>query len=281
MSDTDATGSDLADAATEYAESGWRIIPLHWSSAGRCSCGDGSCPSVAKHPLTANGVHDASDDGDEVAFWWSRWPQANIGIAIPTDVIVIDIDPRSGGEYTWTRLRAGQLAPFTLTSMSGRGDGGRHHWLQHPGGTVTGRLGPGVDVKKHGGYLCAPPSRHAASGQPYRWVNLAEPIAVCPMWLEEHLRPAPVSQTPASTDPKWSPGRWNPGGLLHTMSTAAEGCRNNVLFWAASRIGDDVRSGKAPERAALGTLEMLAEIAEERGLNPHEVDRTIRSAYLR
>lgn len=281
MSDTDPTIPDLAAAAVEYTDTGWAVLPLHWSNAGNCSCGDSKCGSAGKHPLIPNGVHGASDDSDQVAAWWRRWPTANIGIAVPADVIVIDIDPRSSGEATWSRLRAGQSAPSTLTSISGRGDGGRHHWLRHPGGTVKGSLGAGIDVKKSGGYLVGPPSVHAASGRPYRWVDPAEPITDCPAWLLEQLHPAPVNRTPIRTTGDWSPGHWNPAGLLHAMETAGEGRRNKVLHWCACRIGDDVRSGRAPERDALDALRLLAGIAENNGLSEHEVDATIESGYLR
>ena len=64
------------------------------------------------------------------------------------------------------------------------------------------------------------------------------------------------------------------------MATAVEGTRNNVLFWCARKIGEDVTCGKAPERRAIETLEILAEIAETTGLPAFEVDRTIRAGYL-
>ena len=77
------------------------------------------------------------------------------------DVFVIDIDPHNGGEETWLELTANGGQIWTRTSLSGRGDGGRHLWLRHPGVKMKGRLGPGVDVKRiPNAYVVAPPIIH-------------------------------------------------------------------------------------------------------------------------
>jgi len=123
--------------------------------------------------------------------------------------------------------------------------------------------------------------------KPYRWVDPWAPIAIPPAWLVELLRWDPPAPRQSSGDRNRSPdswvggGRWNPGGLLHTMANATEGNRNKALFWCARHIGEDVKAGKAPERQALETLEILAEIAERTGLPTTEVDNTIKSGYLK
>ena len=277
------TTVDLGAAALRYAEAGWCVLPLQWPTVGgRCSCGRCECTSQGKHPLVANGVRDATDDTDQVTWWWARWPRANIGVAMTNDVFVIDIDPHNGGEDTWTELVANGGQIWTKTSLSGRGDGGRHLWLRHPGRTLKGRLGPGVDVKRvPNAYVVAPPSIHFATLKPYTWLDESTPLAIPPTWLVDLLDPprGPVAHVRNGV-PACSFGRWNPGGILHTMATAVEGTRNNVLFWCARRIGEDVTAGKAPERQALEALEILAEIAETTGLPTSEVDRTIRAGYL-
>lgn len=286
------TAADVADAAIAYAEGGWAIFPLHHPTAiGRCSCSDRNCQNQGKHPRTRHGSADATTDTTTVAAWWSRWPTANIGLTMTNGVFVIDIDPHKGGEDTWTELTANGGQIWTRTTLSGRGDGSRHLWLRHPGITMRGSLGVGIEVKRIATeYVVAPPSIHAATLQPYRWADPATPIALPPTWLvselAERVRPvAPFDPDSKahSTEPlvAWSYGGWNPAGLLEVMSTATEGCRNARLFWCAARIGDDVAAGKVPEHRALAVLDQLAETAEQTGLPPLEVERTIRSGYRR
>jgi hypothetical protein len=131
----------------------------------------------------SRGVHDAVADPRPIRTQVARWKPTGIGIAIPEWAVVIDIDPRSGGDVTLARLVAehGPLPP-TLTAMTGRGDGGRHLWWLRPPGRLTGRRLPGIDVKTDGGYVVAPPSIHPDTGRPYWWATVA-PVAVMPEWL--------------------------------------------------------------------------------------------------
>ena len=48
------------------AARGWPVFPL---IAGR------------KEPLTPNGFKAAACDPDSISQWWTRWPDANVGIA--------------------------------------------------------------------------------------------------------------------------------------------------------------------------------------------------------
>jgi hypothetical protein len=79
--------------------------------------------------------------------------------------------------------------PRTRTTKT-RSDG-RHYWLTvEPGQEMRGKLGPGVDVKRHGkGYVVIPPSPGYSYLVPGR-------MAKCPSWLLEELTAA-QSFTPA------------------------------------------------------------------------------------
>jgi hypothetical protein len=82
----------------------------------------------------------------------------------------------------------------TRVSISGRGDGGHHRWFLHPGGRLSAaRLGTSVDLKTHTGYVVLRPSRHPATGQPYRW---AEPT-LDPAALPGRLAAAAVADIAA------------------------------------------------------------------------------------
>jgi replicative DNA helicase len=175
----------LLAAALELAQRGLPVFPLLPNSKEP----DGQ--------LAPNGYKNASCNHDTITAWWTQHPENNIGIAIPDHLIVVDVDPRNGGADTWAQLSAGRTIN-TLTSISGRGDGGFHLWLNRIDGPLRTKLGPGVDVKHGGkGYIVAPPSLHPDTGQPYTWADPTATTADPPDWLTRQLaKPAP---TPAKT----------------------------------------------------------------------------------
>ena len=73
--------SALCEAALAHGQRGDLVLPLWWTDEdGICQCPKGAdCPSPGKHPLTPNGLDDASSDPATIARWWTRWPKANIG----------------------------------------------------------------------------------------------------------------------------------------------------------------------------------------------------------
>lgn len=169
----DAT--DIGTHAIEYAVNNWAVFPLN-----------GKIPAIAG----GRGVLDATTDIDQIAQWWGgRYAGCNVGARLPQSMIVIDIDPRHGGDRSIAELeqRHGQL-PDTLTTISGRGDGGRHLFFRRPSGKLTSkRFGPGVDLKTSAGYVVMPPSIHPDTGKPY--VRLEAPVAAPPAWLVGLLKP--------------------------------------------------------------------------------------------
>jgi hypothetical protein len=54
----------------------------------------GLLQAPGKHPLTRHGLHDATADPGVIRRWWTRWPQANVGIrtGAASGLLVIDID---------------------------------------------------------------------------------------------------------------------------------------------------------------------------------------------
>ena len=70
--------------ALAYAEAGIPVFPCA-ASGPRC-----------KQPLTEHGHHDATTDLDQIRRWWTRWPDALVGIPTGPDsgVWVLDVDGR-------------------------------------------------------------------------------------------------------------------------------------------------------------------------------------------
>jgi len=206
--------------ALRFGELGLAVLPLHRpverSGSRVCSCGKANCPSPAKHPvgkLVPCGLLDASRDPQRIASWFGREPW-NIGIATgaASGIVVVDIDPRHGGDETIAKLEVahGRL-PLTWRFLSG--GGGEHIIFCHPGRVVknsVGQVGRGIDMRGDGGYIVAPPSLHIG-GRPYA-ISVDHhpdevPLAPLPAWLLNLIaEPKPATAaapTIARTQTEW------------------------------------------------------------------------------
>ena len=168
---------------------------MHSVNDGKCSCPKGdACERAGKHPITQHGVNDATTKRDQIRNWWTASPDANIGIATgsKSGIIVLDIDPRNGGDKSLKRLKkeVGPL-PDTVTALTG--GGGRHLVFKYPSFAVRKdtsgkKFGKGVDILSDGCIMVAPPSRHA-TGKRYRWkegksFRDLEPATLPKTWLD-------------------------------------------------------------------------------------------------
>ncbi|MHB9132704.1 MAG: phage/plasmid primase, P4 family [Armatimonadota bacterium] len=218
---------ELLQAALAYAERGWKVVPLHNPefAADRqvvaCSCKkQEACGSIGKHPRTAHGLKEASDDPAVIRAWWAQWPAANIGIRTgeASGLVVIDIDPIHQGDATWKRLIAGHPdLPATLSAVTGSGGAHYYHRLlpgAHYPKNGNGALGDGVDHKSDNGMVVAPPSLHK-SGNRYTWHDPRAEITPLPRWILDALAASPKSSAPPMT----------PENCI-----LCEGARNDALF---------------------------------------------------
>ena len=184
----------LVDGALALASAGWRVFPVSAST---------------KRPRTPHGHLDATSDVERVVAWAALFNEGG-GIATPTGqgLLVIDIDPRNGGEVpTW--------APKTRAVRTQSGGFHLHYAIDRDIKSRAGLFGPGVDSKSHGGYVLLPPSPG------YVWATGPEQgrTRLSADWLERHFAP---EVAPGQGGDRLPPNRWY-RGVIHTQ----------VMSWAA------------------------------------------------
>lgn len=166
---------DALNLALEYASWGWRIFPL--------------LPRDKKPFPGSHGFADATTDPAIIRDWWTRTPQANIGLATGpgSGVIVVDldVDPSEGkdGIAEWRAITADKPAIITCIAQTGRP--GRHLFFLCDNPIVRNRvLSKSIDIRGDGGYVVLPGSIHP-NGNEYKWIDHPESVAPAPLpdWL--------------------------------------------------------------------------------------------------
>lgn len=157
--------------ALRYAADGFAVFPVYepfridrpCDAIYVCSCWTEGCRG--KHPRTANGVKDASLDVKQIKEWWTKWPNASIGIATGkvSGVSVIDLD---GPEGLMSGRRLSLVS--SVTALTGRGKQLFYADTEGKLGNSVKKLASGVDTRSSNGYVVVPPSLHP-NGKRYSW----------------------------------------------------------------------------------------------------------------
>ena len=188
-----ATPADIHKSKMDWALEAAQYIPVHplrWyvdPGANAAPEEQEKAAKAAKASLLNDWPNRATQDFDQIRKWWKQWPQANIG-GSTNNLVVVDIDTRSGGDDTFAALQAVETFPDTATTRTH--SGGRHLIYVAPDGPVKGgthALGPGVDVKARGGYVVMPGS--TIDGRMYARES-ARPAAFAPPWIIQKLKAA-------------------------------------------------------------------------------------------
>lgn len=225
----------MLEAALSYAAQGRRVHP---------------CRPSDKTPYLKWGTA-ASSDLHVVRAWFENiYPLALIGLCTGDGLVVVDVDPRHGGEFD------PELAT-TLTAQTP--GGGWHHYFysDEPIGCRVGLL-PGIDVRGAGGYVIA-------VGSPgYKWFNdnkvLVLPPAICA----------------AMRGGNRSPDKYGPS--FEPADSVAEGGRNDYM---ARFVGWSIRAFESDEAEVIAlALEHNEQVCVP-PLPEAEVIRTARSIIRR
>lgn len=255
----------LQDNALEYASNDIAVFPC--------------LPSKA--PATTNGFKDATCDPAKVSAWFRTEEHLLIGAEVPNGVLVVDIDPRNGGDETLAKLRADGIR-FPRTRTARTGSGGTHLWytipLDYP--NIRSTAGEGIDLKRHGkGYVIMPPS--ISDVGKYYWTQQGDATELPAETLQHLTRKAPkraTDFTPTVRAP-WLPSTPYADVALRNeieeLKQARDGGRNNALNKAAFALYQLVHGGEIEEDLVTYTL---CDAGEVIGLEESEIDLTLKSA---
>jgi hypothetical protein len=249
----------MLDAALRIAAKGTPVFP----------CGPDKAPRVA------GGFKSATTDPALIRTWTAWLDEGTmIGAAVPAHQIVVDIDPRNGGDETMALFPELPRDRVVRTRS-----GGTHVYLTVPQdiGDLRAQLGPGVDIKRPGkGYVIVPPS------DGYRYLGF-RPAAPAPEWLLDELTLQTTAARHAAADPKF--GRFEKGTAYGVMALnnqigrlvqAKPGERNDALNRATFSLAQLVAGGELAEEHAREELALTANLI---GLEREETMKTIESGW--
>jgi hypothetical protein len=217
--------------------------------------------------------------------WWSRHPQANIGLATGHRFDVLDIDGPEGTHAIRTLAATHGLqssGPLVRT-----GGGGWHFYLAPTGlGNVRPAGLEHVDWRGWGGYVVAPPSRHA-SGHSYQWIpgrDLNIRPGQVPVVLYERLQPRQLQRPTGSVELQAAgdgPGhRYARAALaeeLARVAAAPVGQRNRQLWESTRNLYNLVATGALDHREVHQGLLAAAERCRLLAEEPRQTRRTLAS----
>lgn len=155
-----------------YTEAGLRVLSLYKiMTDGSCECGD-DCKTVGKHPridswqLSPQWSDEQLDAMDKAGHF-----DTGFGFILD-DHLVIDIDPRNGGNESYKKLCADTDLDFEMLASTTveTGGGGKHIYFKRPSGlALSTKLKdyPGVDFKSSG-FVVGAGSMHS-SGATYEF----------------------------------------------------------------------------------------------------------------
>jgi hypothetical protein len=189
------SGTSMLDHALDHARCGLPVFPCRpdktpYPGADRDANGD----KIEK----TGGLYKATTDEATIIDYWTRWPNAMIGLRMGKASGLFAIDPdapkESGdvdGRLELARLegRHGLLDTLT-TNTPGAGNHKFFNWRDdRPVSNGEGDLkGLGINVRGEGGYVIVPPSVRA-DGRAYEYQRAAQHIADAPEWLYEMILP--------------------------------------------------------------------------------------------
>ncbi|MBR1234117.1 VapE domain-containing protein [Bradyrhizobium sp. AUGA SZCCT0182] len=122
---------------------------------------------------------------------WCVEKNHNVGLRLPAEIVVIDIDPRNGGDEGWDNLTLELGLDEAIFPCVITGSGGRHYYAKKPADVPlldTLKDFPGVEFKSKGRQVVAAGSIHPDTLNYYVWDNNAPALDALPEIPDSFLR---------------------------------------------------------------------------------------------
>jgi hypothetical protein len=223
------------------------------------------CKVADKTPYTTHGFKNASTDRARIRSWWSRWPDALIGVPTGEKFVVVDVDLQHREAQEWYAR-----ANIPTTRMHLTRSGGRHVLFQ-PNDYVrcsASKIWRHVDTRGDGGFIIWWP----ACGFEVLHADIIAPV---PGWIIRALeQPKSSHRALKAVDLDKAPAKI--AGIIRVVAGAREGERNQLCFWGACRLRELVDQQVIDRDDA---LDIAVEAASRAGLPHAEALRTVRSAF--
>lgn len=245
------------EQALAYLERGYSVIPL------RCDLSKNPKEQIRPRLKEWKRYQRVLPTRAEVELWWAQAPNAGIAIicGAVSGLVVIDIDPRNGGDPDLSRW------PETYTVKS---PGGYHLYYKHPGADTppsVGKIETGVDVRGDRSYIVAAGTVRADGAyEVHRDVELAD------------LPELKAQKKPEKEDDFFSHDfsvgelNWAEDALVNG---APEGTRNDTL----TRLAGLYAGKGVPEAVTLGQLFLWGKHACNPPLTQREVKDVVNRIY--
>ena len=271
-------------AALAYARRGHAVFPVRAGGKQPLLPGrhrderPGADQCRGKCQRDGHGCWDGTVDLDRVRAWWSRWPDANIGIRTGELFDALDLDGATG--IASMEAFAAEHG-FTLGEpVAPTPGGGRHHFFEPTGlGNAAGLL-EGVDWRGKGGYVVVGPSIHP-NGKQYAVVPAgADRPPFVPAALRARLEPAkpePVRPRP-TFQPATTRSAYARAAVENTyrrILVSAPKTRNSTAFREGAALFELVAGGVVSEAEA---TEAISTALAQLGKRPREIAATLASA---
>ncbi|WP_395000019.1 bifunctional DNA primase/polymerase [Sphingomonas sp.] len=258
--------------AIDLAERGFAVFPVRdWGD------GDGWKP-------IAGFLQKASASPDYVGKWFTRWPDARVGLLTGerNGISVLDLDLKNGKDGVAALAGLGfsdlsAMSPVRVRTPSG----GWHLFFRYDARLKNSvcKIAPGIDVKTTGGFVIAPGSQKG--GAIYEPVGLALGAATLPPFPESLIPIAEPPRAPVQpiADATSEQREWaadSLGSRALRIAETGEGGRNSALNDAAMWAAGAAAHGFLTEEQARAALWAACEKA---GMRQREFRATFESAW--
>lgn len=278
--------NEMLDSAMQHIRAGMHVFPVQpWEKT----------PIVKPGGKRMRWGLEATNDEATVYDWWThRCVNANIGVACkPSRLLIVDCDmPKpnaklpsrfgdiedyADGQEVFYAITEELGVPFPHETLAiSTPSKGMHFYFRNVDNVQLRQTSPvtgWIDVRgnggEHGGYVLGKGSR-LPNGE-YKVANRSA-IQAAPPWLIALCKEPPPTPRPARTEAFVGNGEGRVAGLINSVANALEGNRNAALHWAASKYCEE---GWSISEA----IRDLEPAALDAGLDPGEIEPTIRSAY--